>query len=203
MKSLVYAGLTAVVGLFAVSCASDPASRGAGSSDSETTTITVTSTVAATTTSGTAPGDQHASTSSVGDTTTTLDDGCDSTLPSTTFPGDGLQTFHTLVPGTSDLEFTVAATPTTICPGGVLHLSVTMHNPTDHSIEETPVLVSTSAYPHVVIATLSRTEVPAGATKVVATEATVPELPRGKYEIFVLSARSPEGATIQVEDPSG
>jgi hypothetical protein len=136
-------------------------------------------------------------------TSTTVDDGCDASLPSTTFPGDGLETFHTLVPGTSELRFAVEATPTAVCPGGVVHLSVSIHNPTDHSLAEAPVLVMTDVYPHVVIANLDVAEVLAGATVVVETDATIPELPTGRHQIFVMSASTPEGATIDVESPFG
>ncbi|MCU1418344.1 MAG: hypothetical protein JWP32_2518 [Schumannella sp.] len=100
------------------------------------------------------------------------------------------------------MRFVVKATPAAVCPGGVIHLTVSIHNPIDHPLTEAPVLVMTDVYPHVVIANLAATDVLAGADVVVATDATIPELPTGKHEIFVVSASSPQGATIVVESPT-
>lgn len=109
---------------------------------------------------------------------------------------------HTLVPSTSELRFVVEATPAAVCPSGVIRLTVSIHNPTDDALTEAPVLVMTDVYPHVVIANLAATDVLAGADVVVATDATIPELPTGKHEIFVMRATSPQGATIVVESPA-
>ncbi|MCU1399392.1 MAG: hypothetical protein JWN62_2501 [Acidimicrobiales bacterium] len=208
MRLLTKAGMVVVIGVLGTSCTGKPDRANDGVTGPATPMTSTTSTadgalIAATsatpTTTVTALTDHEEPSSAV--PKTSVDDGCDSTLPSTTFPGDGLNTFHTLVPGTSVLRFVVEATPTTVCPGGVIHLTVSMHNPTDHPLTEAPALVITDVYPHVVIAALAPAEVLAGATVAVATDATVPEIPAGKHEIFVLNASSPEGATINVQLP--
>ena len=47
----------------------------------------------------------------------------------------------------------------------------------------------TDVYPHVVIANLAATDVLAGANELIATDATIPELPPGEHEIFVMRRR--------------
>ena len=206
MRLLADAGMVLVVGVLAVSCTSDPTDTDKDGVVSPATSTTDGSVFAATSstppTTSTILAD-HEPPSSSSPETSTIEDGCDSSLPSTTFPGDGLETFHTLVPGSSELRFVVEATPTTVCSGGVIHLTVSIHNPTGHSLKEAPVLVMTDVYPHVVIANLAATDVLAGATVTVFTSVTVPQLPAGAHEIFVMSARSPQGATIEVENPTG
>ncbi len=198
MGLLAQAGMIIVVGVLGVSCTSQLTSTDQGRVVGPATSSTTTTTTTTTTTLA-----DHEQPLSTVTERSTIEDGCKSSPTATTFPGEGLETFHTLVPGTSELRFVVVATPTTVCPGGIIHLTVSIRNPTDHSLTEAPLLVMTDVYPHIVIAGLTAIDVPAGATVSVATDATVPEIPTGKHGIFVMSARSPEDATINVENPAG
>ena len=153
MRLLANAGMVIVIGVFGASCTSDPKSTDNNGAVSRATSTTDGGVIAATPSMSTAtiasPVD-HEQPSSPDLESSTVEDGCESSLPSTTFPGEGLETFHALVPGTSELRFVVEATPMTVCPGGIIHLTVSIHNPTDHSVTEAPFLVMTDVYPHIV-----------------------------------------------------
>ena len=81
-------------------------------------------------------------------------------------------------------------------------MTVNVPKPTDHSLQETPVLVITDVYPHVVIATLDGVRVPAGGAESVRSAVTMSLLPAGEHNMFVLSSTSTDGVIITIKEPT-
>lgn len=108
----------------------------------------------------------------------------------------------TLVPGTANLEFTVDAQPTIVCPGAKVMVTIGVHNRSDADVVVSPRLVITEVLPHIVVAQVAPISLPAGGSQTVITSIVVPLLPPGTYNMFVANGASFDGATISVRAPS-
>ena len=192
-------GLAAVLVVVLTGCGSSV--NGGETSSGVSTNTTASTSVAAATIEDTSLPDAAPTTPTVV-TAAVLDDGCHSTLPSTSWPDTGLPTSMTLVPGTTDLTFTVEAQPTAVCPGAIVRFSIAVHNGLETPVEVSPRLVITQVLPHIELGTYGPLAVPAGGNATTEADVTIPLLPPDTYRVFIANGAGYEGANITVRSPT-
>jgi uncharacterized repeat protein (TIGR01451 family) len=142
-------------------------------------------------------------------TTTTVDgpavsvapvpDGCDSANPPNAVPVEDLPTFMTMAPGPPTLEYTLSASPTTVCVGGTVTFTITIHNSGSDDAQVTPRLVMTQMLPHIGLASAASEVVEAGRTATIVQPVVIPQLKPGPYVIVVYGYGA--SASIDVVEP--
>ena len=123
---------------------------------------------------------------------------CITSVPSTVRATEGLNTFMTLVPGTPTLDYSVSATPFDVCPGDIVHVTVTVRSSEQHEVEVGGRLVITRLLPHIDLADFGPVSVPAGGSATATVDFVVPLLPPGNYTFFVADDVNANGATFAV-----
>jgi hypothetical protein len=102
---------------------------------------------------------------------------------------------------TSPVRFDLDATPDTVCAGGHVQITITMHNDGNDTVDVAPQLVITDVLPHVTLARLARIAVPPHDEATTDVDIIVPQLPPGPYRVFVTNTHEDNGVTITMNPP--
>ena len=174
------------------------ASTPVGSTSATATTVPPTETSTGTSTSA---GPPTATTTPVASTTTLppASDGCADGDPSSVRPVEELPTFMTMAPGPITVEYSLTATPTTVCPGGVVAFSITVHNSGAAAVEVFPRLVLTQMLPHIDLGSTASAVIAPDSTSIIVEQVAIPQLQPGTYEVLVYGYDA--GASITVVAP--
>ncbi len=147
-----------------------------------------------------ANGSRTSTTAVAPSSTPPLDDGCDLPTPST---WEVLGTIHTIVPGDQPVDATVQIDPQTVCPGGEVHVTLTIRNTggRDAIIDSPRVVLSGGGVAKWELTDFGDTiEIDDGESVTVEETARIPLLHPGEYT-FGLYGYS-LGGTLTVADPA-
>lgn len=130
-------------------------------------------------------------------TTLAANDGCDRPTPSSY---DDVGTVHTIVPQPDArlLEIEVVASPSVVCPGATVNISITVHNIGTHDVTFAPargLLLVSHSMPKWQLASMDPVRLEAGEEATVAIQVTIPDARPGRY---IISPEGYDGGAIEV-----
>ena len=129
---------------------------------------------------------------------------CDAAPAPTSMPDEGLYTFHTMALAPPTLDYTLSATPASVCPGGTIEFTITVRNTGTDTVTVAPMLVVTEVYPHFALAIAAPVTVQAQSEASIVQPVVMPLLPAGPWTIRVYGSLNTVDITIvpQPERPS-
>lgn len=149
----------------------------------------------------TSGGPPTATTTPIASTTTPppASDGCADGDSSSARPVEELPTFMTMAPGPISVEYSLTATPTTVCPGGVVTFSITVHNSGAAAVEVFPRLVLTQMLPHIDLGSTASAVIAPDSASTIVQQLAIPRLQPGTYEVLLYGYNA--GVSITVVEP--